>query len=216
MGGRPGGPRKRAERGRNRVAHTPRKQENGKEPKWGCRERKTACSHQCWLGPGGARAQGGVCKRLSLESQSGRRQPGVVESGEDRGHVAGGLLSLLRAGAFSGSSVGLPPQALSRTDGLCDVRPGWGSPGRGRKNQTSTTQLVCCWQGRVQIPWPGDTLGVCQQHLEGCHPPGGGCLPGGTHERGSLGPPWGWTEGHGMGSGALPRGQATARPTEGP
>lgn len=109
------------------------------------------------------------------------------------------------------------PQALSRTDGVCDVRPGWGSRGRGRKNLTSTTWLACCWQGRVQIPWPGDTLGGVPAAFGRPPPPRGGCLPGGTHERTSLGPPWDWTEGHVPGSGAsLPRGQATASPAEGP
>lgn len=73
-----------------------------------------------------------------------------------------GLLSLLRAGAFSGSSRGPRGPSLSRTDSMCDVHTGYGSTGGGRKSQTSTTWLVRCWQGRVQIPVPWGNLSGAQ------------------------------------------------------
>lgn len=200
------------------MAHTPQRQENGREePKRGRRERQAACSrgHQCWLGPEGAGAQGGPRKSVWSESQSAPDSLGWWKQERVEAQSSGGCFPY--SGQMPFLEAAWAPQALSRTDGVCDVRPGWGSRGRGRKNLTSTTWLACCWQGRVQMPWPGDTLGGVPAAFGRPPAPRGGCLPGGTHERTSLGPPWDRTEGHVPGSGAsLPRGQATASPAEGP
>lgn len=117
------------------MVHTPQRLENDREePERGRRERQAACSrgHQCWLGPEGAAAQGGLRKRVWSESQSGHGQPGVLEAGEGRGHRAPGAAFPTQGRCLFWKQRGPPRPSVGPMACVMSARAGGAGEGAGR------------------------------------------------------------------------------------
>lgn len=134
--------RKQQER-TNRDAESPERRLAGRGPQWQLGPEK----EQVYGGEGPCLPSRPV--RLSVPAAGGQRALGpscVVEEGEDRWpHVASELLSLHRAGAFSGNST--VPGALASTGQITHGTSTLVTGARGpRRANTSASRLVCCEQ----------------------------------------------------------------------